>query len=104
VKQIGFYQVVSSIGNGCKLSTSFSSLLVRFVLFFEPISPRFVSFLVRRKLKEWKNKGLIDGYKTKTRRISKFRYKIEVDLDLAQKQANWILRDTLIRILRRIRR
>ena len=73
-------------------------------LLFEPISPRFVSFLVGRKLKEWKNKGLIDGYKAKTKRIGKFHYKIYLDLDLTSKQASRILRDTLIKTLKRIRR
>lgn len=89
---------------GNKLSTSFSSLRVRLVLLFEPISPRFVSFLLRRKLKEWKNEGLIDGYNTKTKRIGKFHYKIYLDLDLTSGQAGRILRDTLIQALKRIRR
>ena len=86
------------------MSRSFSSLLAKFILLFEPISPRFVSFLVGRKLKEWKNKGLIDYYKTKTKRIGKFHYKIYLDLDLTQEQASRILRDTLIQALKRIRR
>jgi hypothetical protein len=73
------------------LSASLSSLFARFVLFFEPISPRFVSFLLRRKLEEWKGKGLIDAYKVKTKRVGKFHYRIDVDLDFTPQQANWIL-------------
>ena len=87
-----------------RLPKSFSSLLVRFILLFEPISPRFVSFVVGRKLKEWKKKGLIDYYKTKTKRIGKFHYKIYLDLGLTPEQASRILRDPLIQALKRIRR
>ena len=86
------------------MSRIFSSLLARFILIFEPISPRFVSFLVGRKIKEWKNKGLIDQYKTKTKRIGKFHYKIYFDVDLTPEQASRILRDPLIQALKRIRR
>ena len=81
-----------------------SSLAVKFILLFEPISPRFVSILLGRKLKEWENKGLIDNYKAKTRRIGKFHYKIYLDLDLTPEQASRILRDTSIQVLKRIRR
>jgi hypothetical protein len=79
-------------------------LLARFALFFEPISPRFVSFWLRRRLKKWKNRGLIDDYKVKTRRIGKFHYKIEVDFDLSPEQTDYILSDMLIRIVKTLRR
>jgi hypothetical protein len=68
-------------------------------LFFEPISPRFMSFLLRRRLSEWEREGLVAGSKIKTRRIGKFHYKVEVDLDLTQQQANRILAATLARVL-----
>jgi hypothetical protein len=87
-----------------RMSSRLFSLLVRFGFVFEPISSRFVSFFLGRKLKEWKNKRLIGDYKTKTRRIGKFHYKIYVDLDVTPKQASRILRDTLIQALKRIRR
>jgi hypothetical protein len=86
------------------LSTSFSSLGAKFILLFEPISPRLVSFVLGRKLNEWKNKGLIRDYKTKIKRIGKFHYKIDVDVDLTQEQANKILKDTLFQIFKRIGR
>ena len=75
-----------------RMSSRLFSLLVRFGFIFEPISPRFVSFFLGRKLKEWKNKQLIHGYKTKTKRIGKFHYKIDMDLDLTPEQAKSILR------------
>jgi hypothetical protein len=85
-------------------ASDYLPLLARFALFFEPISPRFVSFWLRRRLRKWKNRGLIDDYKVKTRRISKFHYKIEVDLDLRQQQADYILSDVLSRMVKRVRR
>jgi hypothetical protein len=45
---------------------------------------------------------MIDDYNVKTRRIGKFHYKVEVDLDLRQQQADWMLRDTLVRMFKRI--
>lgn len=97
-------RAISATNTGDTLSRSFRSLLVEFILLFEPISPRFVSFLVGRRLKEWKNKGLIDDYEAKTKRIGKFHYKIYLDLDLTPEQASRILRGTLIQALKRIRR
>jgi len=78
------------------MSSRFYSLLVRFVFVLEPISPRFVSFLLGKKLKEWKNKQLISGYKTKTKRIGKFHYKIDMDLDLTSEQARSILQRLIV--------
>ena len=43
------------------MSSNRLPLLIRFALLLEPISPSFVSFWLRRKLKSWKNKGLIDA-------------------------------------------
>lgn len=86
------------------LSSNLLRLFARFALFFEPISPRFISFWLGRRLENWKNSRLIGDYKVNTRRTGKFHYKIEVDLELSPQQADWILRDTLIRILRGFRR
>ena len=76
-----------------RMSSRLFSLLVRFGFVFEPISPRFISFFLGRKLKEWKNKRLIGDYKTKTRRIGKFHYKIDMNLDLTPEQAREVLRN-----------
>ena len=76
-----------------RMSSRLFSLLVRFGFVFEPISPRFISFFLGRKLKEWKNKRLIGDYKTRTRRIGKFHYKIDMNLDLTPEQAREVLRN-----------
>ena len=86
------------------MSSSLLHLFVRVAFFFEPVSPRFMSFWLRRRLRGWKDGGLIDDYRVKTKRIGKFHYKVEVDLDLTSKQADWMLRDALVRIVKRVRR
>jgi hypothetical protein len=67
--------------------------LINFILVFEPLAPRAISYYITRRLSEWKQQGLISGYKTRTRRLGKFHYKIEVDLDLTSKQTLHVLRD-----------
>jgi hypothetical protein len=85
------------------LSSNLLRLFARFALFFEPISPRFISFWLGRRLENWKNSGIIHDYKINTKRTGKFHYKIEVDLELSTQQAAWVLGDTLIRTLQKIR-
>lgn len=71
-------------------------------MFLEPISPRFISFAVRNRLAMLKKNGLIHDYRTETRRIGKFHYRIEVNLEFTEQQAsrvpelavNWILNRT----------
>jgi hypothetical protein len=60
--------------------------------------------MLRRELRKWKRIGLIDDYRTKTRTIGKLHYKIEIDVDLTPQQTRWIMRQALIRVLRRLRR
>ena len=87
-----------------RMSSRFFSLLVRVGFIFEPISPPFVSFFLGRKLKEWKNKQLIRDYKTKTKRIGKFHYKINIDMDLTPEQAKRVMRKLVRSNSQRIRR
>lgn len=84
------------------MSAGFNSVLARFIMFFEPISPRFISFAVRNRLAMLKKNGLINDYRTETRRIGKLQYRIEVNLEFTEQQAsrvpelavNWILKRT----------
>jgi hypothetical protein len=78
--------------------------LIEFILVFEPLAPRAISYYMRRRLGEWKQQGLISGYKTRTRRLGKFHYKIEVDLDLTSKQTLHVLRDLFPNELKSVRR
>ena len=86
-----------------RVSQRFFSLMLRFAFVFEPLAPRLITYYVSQRLKESKKKGVISEFKTKTRRLGKFHYKIEVDLDATQEQARHILDDILdqLRVLRR---
>ena len=79
-------------------------LLVRVAFVFEPLAPRAISYYLTRRLGELKKQGLILDYKTRTKRIGKFHYKIQIDLDLSQKQAKHFLDDLLSNRLKSVRR
>ena len=87
-----------------RISQTFFSIMVRFAFVFEPLAPRAISYYLTRTLKEWKKQGLISKFKTRTRRLGKFHYKIEIDLDLTSKQALHVLDDLLPNQLKSIRR
>lgn len=100
--------MVSTIKAGDGMSSSFVSLLMRFlmrfVFLFEPLASPFVSFFLKRELREWKDKRLINDYKAKTKRIGKFHYKMDMDLDLTPEQLRHLLRRTWSTIFKEIRR
>jgi len=79
----------------------FVPLLIRLSFVFEPLTPRFVSFFLKRRLREWKDKGLINDYETMSERIGKFHYKIDVNFVLTREQARNILCDFVVKGLRK---
>ncbi len=87
-----------------QLGERFTGLLIRLAFFFEPLAPPAISYFLSRRLNEWKKRGLISAYKTRTMRIGKFHYKIEVDLDVNQKQTDQIIGDLLHNQLKSVRR
>jgi hypothetical protein len=54
------------------MSSKAKSFLARAAFVFEPLVSPFISLFLKRRVGEWKKKGLIDDYKAKTKRISKF--------------------------------
>ena len=78
--------------------------MLRGAFFFEPLAPRAISYFLTRRLRELKKRGLISEFKTKIRRLGKFHYKIEVDLDLTAKQAHYVLGELLPNQLKNARR
>jgi hypothetical protein len=81
-----------------------SRRFINFILFFEPMAPRAISYYVKRRLSEWKQQGLISGYRTRTQRLGKFHYKIMVDLDLTSKQTLHVIRDLFPNQPKKVRR
>lgn len=82
-------------------STVLSALmrfLLKFVFLFEPLTPRFIDLFLNRKLKEWKGRSLIDDYRSKTKRMGKFHYKTDIDLELTPEQVRKLLRNLRTRV------
>jgi hypothetical protein len=69
------------------LIQSFTRVLLRIVFVFEPLAPTAIMLLINQQLKRFKDSGVIGSFKTKTKRLSKYHYKIEIDLDLSGVQA-----------------
>jgi hypothetical protein len=82
----------------------FTGLLVRLAFAFEPLAPTAISFYLGRRLNELKEEGLISDYKSRTHRLGKFHYRIEIDLDVTSSQAQHILNDLLPNQLKGVRR
>ena len=56
----------------------FTKIAFRFEFFF----PQFIGFFIGRKLKEYKEKGLIEDYRVKSNRRGKHHYFFDLDLFL----------------------
>lgn len=66
---MGFFDSVISV---------FSKIAFRFEFFF----PQLIGFYVKRKLKEYKEREILDDYTVKSRRRGKYHYSFDVDLFL----------------------
>ena len=80
----------------------FNRLLPIFIIVFR-IFERFVrvvfSYFLERSMRTLKNEGSIKDYRTKTVRIGKFHYKIDIRLVLTTDQVTSMLTDFLNKIL-----
>ncbi len=74
---------------------TFGSVLIRLLPLFEPLIPRYLTSRIRRQLKQQKQKNLILGYKTSSRRKGRFHYQITIDIDLTKEQAEKNLKSML---------
>jgi hypothetical protein len=59
-----------------------TSGLVRLSFRFERFFPQFIKLFLNRRLKEYKKKGIIAGYRVKAQRKGRNHYRLEVDLTL----------------------
>jgi len=64
--------------------------MLRVALAFEPLAPTAITFLISRNLRDLHNHGLIGDFKAHTKRLGKFHYKMEVELEVNEKQCNYI--------------
>jgi hypothetical protein len=81
-----------------------TDLLLRVAFVFEPLAPTAISFFLGRRLNELKEERWISDYRSRTRRLGKFHYRIEIDLDVTSSQVQHILNDLLPNQLKGIRR
>jgi hypothetical protein len=79
-------------------------VLLRVAFAFEPLAPTGITILMNQQLHKYKDAGAIGDYKTKAKRLGKFHYRIEVDLDVTGMQAIHLLGNLFPNQLSRFRR
>jgi hypothetical protein len=79
-------------------------VLLRVAFAFEPLAPTAITVLMNQQLHRFKESGAIGDYKTKTKRLGKFHYRITVDLDLNGMQTIHLLGNLFPKQLSRFRR
>jgi hypothetical protein len=79
-------------------------VLLRVVFVFEPLAPTAITVVMNQQLHRFKESGAIANYKTKTKRLGKYHYRVTIDLDLTGKQAVHLLNNLFPKQLRRFRR
>ncbi len=82
------------------LAQRFFSLLIKVAFFFEPLAPRVILYYLSRQLQGLENEGRISNFHARTRRLGKFHYEMEINLELTHKQAARALDDLLLSKLR----
>jgi len=79
-------------------------VLLRVVFVFEPLAPTAITVLMNRQLHGFKERGAIGDYKTRTKRLGKYHYRIEINLDLTGMQAVHLLSNLFPSQFNRFRR
>jgi hypothetical protein len=86
------------------LVSSAVRVLMRVAFVFEPLAPTAITALMNQQLHRYREVGKIGKYKTHTKRLGKFHYRIEIDLDLTGMQAIHLLGNIFPKQLSRYRR
>ncbi|MGE5556839.1 MAG: hypothetical protein ACM3UY_11375 [Methanocella sp.] len=73
------------------LIESATRVLLRIALAFEPLAPAAITVLLNQQLHRYKEGGIVGDYKTHTKRLGRYHYRIEIDLDLTGMQAYHLL-------------
>jgi hypothetical protein len=79
-------------------------VLMRVAFVFEPLAPTAITVLMNQQLHRFKEAGAISNYKTHTKRLGKYHYRIVMDLDLTGMQAVHLLGNLFPKQLSRFRR
>jgi len=79
-------------------------VLLRVAFVFEPLAPTAITVLMNQQLHRFKEAGAIGNYKTHTKRLGKFHYRIEMNLEVTGMQALHLLSNMFPSQLSRFRR
>ena len=86
------------------LVTSATKVLFKVAFSFEPLAPAAITVFMNQQLRRYKDGRVIGDYKTRTKRLGKYHYRIELDMDLTGMQATHLLANFFPKQLRRFRR
>ena len=86
------------------LMDSIVRVLLRVAFAFEPLAPTAITVLMNQQLHRFKEAGTIGDYKTHTKRLGKFHYRIEINLGLTGMQTVHLLGNLFPKQLSRFRR
>jgi hypothetical protein len=79
-------------------------VLMRVAFIFEPLAPTAITVLINQQLHRFKEAGAIGDYKTRTKRLGKYHYRIVMNLDLTGMQAVHLLGNVFPKQISRFRR
>jgi hypothetical protein len=71
--------------------SSAASVFSKIAFRFEFLFPQLIGFYVGRKLKEYKEKGLLEDYKVKSKRRGKYHYLFDMEMFLTMEKGGDIL-------------
>jgi hypothetical protein len=83
---------------------SASRVLLRVAFSFEPLAPTAITMLINQQLRRYKEGKVIGNYKTRTKRLNKYHYRIELEIDLNGMQMTHLLANLFPRQLSKFRR
>ena len=87
-----------------RVSERLFGIFLRFAFVLEPLAPPAISYFLARRLNQLKRQGKISQYKAQTRRLGKFHYIVQIDLDLTGEQAFHVVDDMLPKQLKHLGR
>jgi hypothetical protein len=79
-------------------------VLLKVAFAFEPLAPTAITVLMNQQMHRFKEAGVIGDYKTHVKRLGKFHYRIEINLDLTGMQTVHLLTNLFPNQLSMLRR
>ncbi len=83
--------VVTEVNAIVSLREMFFRIGLKYSNFFEPFAKYGISYYLKGELKKYAEEGAISNYTLKTKRLGKWHYKVDVDLDLTPRQLAFLV-------------